>query len=233
VALGDDGRDCQQTRTFGCPVARRARAIFFARKNNQRRPRSLIFLACVEDRHFLIGGQVPCESSVDISQLVAQADVGKSPAYHHFVIAAPRAVGVEVGGLDAMLLQIFSGGTVLLDRSGGRNVVGSDAVSQYRQYAGRVNVLDGRGLELHVVEVRSAANVGGIFFPGVGLAFGNGEPAPALVTLKYFGVAFGKHFRSDRPPHRFLDFTLRGPEVGEVNRIAVSTFADSVFAKVC
>src|SRR5208282_4875806 len=113
-------------------------------------------------------------------QLVAQADVRESAAHHHFVIAAPRAVGVEVGGFDAVLLQIFSGGAVFLDRAGGRNVVGGDAVSQYRQYAGRVDVGCGRGLELHVVEVRSAADVGGIFLPGVGLAFGNGKAAPAF-----------------------------------------------------
>jgi len=46
------------------------------------------------------------------------------------VIAAARAVRVEVGGLDAVLLQIFSGGAVFLDGSSGRDVVGGDAVAE-------------------------------------------------------------------------------------------------------
>jgi hypothetical protein len=81
-----------------------------------------------------------------VHQFVAQADVGESAADHDFVIAAARAVGVEVGGLDAVLLQIFSGGAVFLDRAGGRDVVGGNAVAQHRQHAGRANSSTGEGL---------------------------------------------------------------------------------------
>ena len=158
-------------------------------------PSALIFLRGFEDRHFLIGGQVAGEAAFDVDQFVAQADVGEGAADHDFVVAAARAVGVEVGGLDAVLLQVFSGGAVFLDGAGGRDVVGGDAVSQHSQDARGVNVFDGRGLELHVVEVRGAANVGGIFFPGVGLAFGNVEAAPALVSGENFGVASSRTFR--------------------------------------
>ena len=111
------------------------------------------------------------------------------------MIAAARAVGVEVGGLDAVLLQIFSGRTVFLDRAGGRNVVGGDAVAQHGQHARALISSTGAGFDLHVIEVGRAADVGGIFFPGVGLAFGNGEAAPALVSFENFGIAFRKHFR--------------------------------------
>src|SRR5579863_7679150 len=154
-------------------------------------------------------------------EFVAQADIGEGAADHDFVIAAAGAVGVEVGGLDAVLLQIFSGGAVFFDRSGGRDVVGGDAVAEDGEDARVRNVLNGRGLDLHIVEIGGAADVGGIFFPGVGLAFGNGEAAPALVSGENFGVTFGKHFSGDGVRDRFFDFALGGPDVGEVDGIAV------------
>jgi hypothetical protein len=43
-------------------------------------------------------------------ELVAQAHVGEGAAHHDFVVAAARAVAVEVGGLDAVLGEVFSGG---------------------------------------------------------------------------------------------------------------------------
>ena len=95
----------------------------------------LIFLRRLKDRHFSIGRQMAGESAFDVDQLVAQANVGESSAHHDFVIAAARAVGVEVPRLHSVLLQIFSGRTIFFNRTGRRNVVGSNAVSQYRQYA--------------------------------------------------------------------------------------------------
>src|SRR5271155_4833098 len=123
------------------------------------------------------------ESSFYVYELVAQADIGEGAADHYLVIAAARTVGVEVGGLDAVLLQIFSGGAVFLDGSGGRDVVGGDAVAEHCQDARTLDFFYRRRFDLHAFEVGSAADVGGIFFPGVGLAFGNLEAAPALVTL--------------------------------------------------
>ena len=49
---------------------------------------------------------------------VAQPDVRERPAHHHLVVAAPRAVGVEVARLDAVLDQVLARGRVLLDRAG-------------------------------------------------------------------------------------------------------------------
>ena len=52
-------------------------------------------------------------------EFVAQADVGEGAADHDFVIAAARAVAVEVGGRDAVVGQVLAGGAVLLDGAGG------------------------------------------------------------------------------------------------------------------
>src|SRR5580693_1984408 len=232
VALCDHGFDPQQARAFSGPVAGGATAVFFSGQNNQRRAFRNVFLRGVEDRHLLVVGQVAGEAAFHADQFVAQADVRKSSADHHFVIAAARAVGVKVAGFDAVLLQVFSGGAVFLDGAGGRDVVGGDAVAEHREDARALDVFYRRRFDLHTLEVGSAADVCGIFFPGVSLTFGNLEAAPALVALKNFSISFRKHLRG----HRLLDglvyFALHGPDVGEVDRVAVPALADGLGAEV-
>src|ERR1700733_2398127 len=131
VAFGDYGFDAQQARAFGGPVAGGAGAVFLAGQDYQGNAIGLIFFGRFEDRHFLVGWEVAGEAAFDVDQFVAQADVGESAADHHFVVAAAGAVGVEVGGLDAVLLQIFSGRAVFFDGAGGGDVVGGDAVAEH------------------------------------------------------------------------------------------------------
>jgi hypothetical protein len=38
-------------------------------------------------------------------EFVAKADIGEGAADHHFVVAAARAVAVEVGGFDAVAIR--------------------------------------------------------------------------------------------------------------------------------
>ena len=61
---------------------------------------------------------------------IAEPDIRKCSAHHHFVIAAARAVGVEVLRLNAMRDQIFSRGAIGLNRAGRRNVIGGDAIAK-------------------------------------------------------------------------------------------------------
>src|SRR6476659_3560989 len=95
-------------------------------------------------------------------QLVAHANVGKRAPHHHFVIAAAGAVGIEVYWLDALLDEPFAGWSVNADRSGGRNVVGSDAVSEHRQRARVADVRERRRAlrnfvkEWRILDVRGA-----------------------------------------------------------------------------
>ena len=64
--------------------------------------------AGVEDRHLLALGQQPRHAALGARrQLVAQPHVGERPAHHHFVIAAPRPVAVEVRRLHSMLGQVL------------------------------------------------------------------------------------------------------------------------------
>ncbi len=98
-------------------------------------------------------------------ELIAQADVGQRSAHHHFVIAAARAIGIEVLGLHALRDQVLAGGAVLGDVARGRDVVGGDGIAEHGQDAHAVEVVDRGGGVHHVVEVRRLLDVGGVGRP--------------------------------------------------------------------
>jgi len=79
---------------------------------------------------------VESETALDARHhLVLEADVGKGAAHHHFVIAAPGTVLIEVGGLHLVLDKIFARRRIDLDRPGRRDVVGGDGIEQQAQHA--------------------------------------------------------------------------------------------------
>src|SRR5258708_25865125 len=81
-------------------------------------------------------------------------------------------------------------------------------------------------------EGRRLPDVGRVWFPLVGLAFGNCQPAPMLVSLENFAIAPGKHLRGNRLLHGLLDLTLRGPDIGERDGVAIFSVAQRIFAQV-
>ena len=93
---------------------------------------------------------------------VFDTDVGERAARHDAVVAATRAVAVEVGELDAVVGEEFSGGRTLLDRASGRDVVGGDAVAENAERARASDGLDAAGREREVLEERRLLDVGGL-----------------------------------------------------------------------
>ncbi len=88
--------------------------------------------------HDFAGGEIFGDAAFGAGgEEIFQADVGEGAAGHDAVVAAAGAVLVEVDGADAVLHQVFAGGAVLLDRAGGGNVVGGDAVADHHQDAAR------------------------------------------------------------------------------------------------
>ena len=161
VALGDHGLDAEQVRPLRGPVARRAGAVLLAGQHDRRRALGEVALGRGEDRHLLAVGQVRRPRALRAGhELVAQAHVRERAAHHHLVVAAPRAVRVEVGALDAVLDEVGAGRRVELDRAGGRDVVGRDRVADRDEAAGAVDVGDRAGGGGHAVEVRRPAHVG-------------------------------------------------------------------------
>ena len=88
----------EQRGALGRPVARRAGAVLLARQHDERRALLEVVLGGLEDGRLLaVLGEVAGEAALGARrQLVAQPDVGERAADHHLVVAAARAVGVEV-----------------------------------------------------------------------------------------------------------------------------------------
>src|SRR5699024_23818 len=111
-ALGDDGFDTEQLGALGSPVTRGSRAVLLATEDDQRGAGGLIVHGGVVDRRLrsALLREVAGEATLDsIEELVLQTDVREGSADHDFVVAATRAVGVEVLALDAVLDEVLAG----------------------------------------------------------------------------------------------------------------------------
>ena len=129
-------RTPKQQRALRGPVARRSRAVLLARDDQQRRAFFLIFHRGVVDEHLLARGHVRGPAAFGSGrELVAQPDIGERSAHHHFMVAAARAVGIEIAGLDAVRDQEFSGRAVGGNIAGGRDVIGGDGIAEHREHA--------------------------------------------------------------------------------------------------
>ena len=234
VGLGDDGLDAEQRGALGRPVARRAGAVLLARQDDQRGARGDVVLGRLEDaRHLAVGGEVARHATLGAGgQLVAQPDVGEGAADHDLVVAAARAVGVEVTLLDAVLGEVATGRAVLLDRAGGADVVGRDRVAQLEQDAGALDVLDRRGLVGHAVEVGRTADVGRLRVPLEGVALGRRQRLPALVAGEDVLVGLAEHLGGDRLRDGLLDLGRARPDVLEEDVVAVLVLAQRVVEQV-
>ncbi len=86
--LDDDRPYSKQPGSLGGPVAGRAGAVFLARYHHQRGSFIGVFHRRVEDRHFLVVGDVPGYPAFGAGgHLVADANVGECPAHHYLVVA--------------------------------------------------------------------------------------------------------------------------------------------------
>ena len=106
---------------------------------------ALYFIAASYIVIFCFVGIVDRHAAFDARHhLVLDADVGEGAAHHHLVIAAPRAVLVEVLRPHLMVAQVFAGRAFFLDRAGRRDVVGRDRVEEQAEDARIDDVLDRR-----------------------------------------------------------------------------------------
>ena len=166
------------------------RAVLLAGQDDERRAFALVAHRGVEDRHLLAGGNVQRHAAFDTrQQQVAQPDVGEGAAHHHFVIAAPRAVLVEIRRLHALLDEVARCRAGLRDVAGRGDVIGGDRVAQQREHARTLDVAGGGRRHRHAVEVGRILHIGGTGVPGVDLAGGHLDGAPALVAVEHAGIA--------------------------------------------
>ena len=75
------------------------------------------------------------------------------------MIAAARAVGVEVGDADAMFLQILAGRRRRSDAAGGADVIRRDRIAKNPEHARAFDVADLARLHLEAIEVGRVAYI--------------------------------------------------------------------------
>src|SRR3546814_13763597 len=106
---------------------------FLARDDHERRSFRLVFHRRVIDRHLRAARDVLGDSAFHAGRhFVTDADVGDGAAHHHFLVTAPRAIGVEVGLRDLMFLPLGAGRAVGLHAARRRYVVCRDGIAQQR-----------------------------------------------------------------------------------------------------
>src|SRR5699024_4087060 len=133
VEGGNHGAHAEQDGALGGPITRGAGTVFLAGQQHQRRAFSGVVFGRFEDsRHRAVGlGEVAGEAAFGAGcEQVAQADVGKRAADHDLVVAAARAVGVEILLLDAVFSEILPGRRIRGNGTGGTDVIGGYRVTQ-------------------------------------------------------------------------------------------------------
>ena len=185
VAGGQYGSDAQQVGSLGGPIAGRPGSVFGSGEHDERRAIGLVLVGGFVDRHLITAGQVGGQSTFGPGcHEVSEPDIGKRASGHHAIVAPPAAVAVEVIGRDAMLLQEQSGGRVVLDGTGGRDVVGGHAVVDTDEDTGAGDTLDRRRFGGHVDKERRFLDVGALCVPLKDVPGGSGDGLP-------LGWAFG------------------------------------------
>ena len=219
-ALGDHRLHAQQHRAFRRPVARRAGAVFLAGQDDQRRAFLLVAHGRVVNAHLLAARHVHGHAAFGArSQLIAQTNVCKRAAHHHFMIATTRAVRVEVGRLHAQRHEILRRRARLGNVTGRRDVIRRHRVAEHRERASAANVRHRAGLHGHADEVGRILHVGRLVVPRVDLAARRVDRVPVLVAREHAGVALLEHRRVHRLRDELLDLGRRRPDVLQVHRL--------------
>src|SRR5665811_2535934 len=87
-------------------------------------------------------------------------------------------------------------------------------------------------LQLHAVEVRRLAYIGGTVFPFEDLAFGSRQILPTIVTGENVGVFLCERARVHRGRDDFFNLGGRRPDVRHVDVVAFGVLAERIVEQV-
>ncbi len=231
--LRDDRAHPEQHRALGGPVARRAGAVFLAGEDDERNVVGFVLHRRVVHRHLLLRRVVDGDAAFDARHhLVLDADVGEGAAHHDLMVAAARAVLVEILRTHLVVAQVFAGRACFLNRSRRRDVVGGDRVEEQPEHAGVDDVLDRPLALVHVLEVRRVLHVGRAVVPLIGHSALDRDLAPVGVALEHVGVFLGEDLLGDVLGDELADLLVRGPDVLEVDLLALLIDAERILGQV-
>src|ERR671910_587195 len=181
-ALGDDGLYAEQERALSGPVARGTGPVLLARQHQQRHSFLPIFEARLVDRRLLPVREVDGVAAFLLHELVPETYVAEGAAHHHLVVAAPGAVGVEVARVHALAYKVLPRRHLRGDRTGRRDVVRGNRVTNLDEDAGALYVLEVFGLGAQALEEGGLLDVGGVGVPLVEGARGYVHLVPLIVA---------------------------------------------------
>ena len=141
------------------------------------------------------------------------------------MIAAPRTVRIKFMRLDTVGDQIFSCRTVNGYGARRRNVIGGHAVAKNRQYARSVHIGQRRRFLGHVVKIRRHLDVRRFGIPLINVARRHRHGFPVRVAFKNLRILLAVHFRRDGFANGFFYFLWSGPDVAQINRLALGVGA--------
>jgi len=148
------------------------------------------------------------------------------------VVPAPGAVGVELVGFHALFGEPLTGGLLTAERAGRADVVGRDRITEQHQRAGVVDICDTGLFQREVLEEGRLADVRRRVVPLVDLTGRRIECRPAFVSLEHGGVLLFEHRGIDTVVNRRVDLVGVGPDVREIDRIAVGIRSERVVFEV-
>ncbi len=141
------------------------------------------------------------------------------------MVAAARAVTVEIGFHDAVGEKPFSGGRIRLDRTRGRDVVGGDRIPEHAEHARALDVGGRVRLHLEAIEERRLGNVGRRG-PAINLARRALDRAPQRIGRGEAAVELAKRRGIARERQHLGNFARCRPHVLQENRLAVAAGAE-------
>ena len=116
VTLDDDRLDPQQLGALGRPVPGGAGAVLRAANDHQGRIGRPVTHRGVEDADLFAAGDVCRPSALGAGRkLVPEANVGKRSSHHHFVVAAPGPIRIEVLPFHSQAAEVLARGAVQRD----------------------------------------------------------------------------------------------------------------------
>ena len=148
------------------------------------------------------------------------------------MVAAPGAEGVEILALDSKALEITLRRTVLGYRSGGRDVISGDGITQQGKRPRICDRADGRNLGGELGKKAGLSNVARFGIPFVDFPAGDGDRVPLLVTIEDVTVLLLEKIGGKRRLQDISDLFLLRPDVAQVDGLPLSVLTKGLLDEI-
>ena len=220
-AFGEDRANAQKKRGLRRPVARRPAAVHLACKDHRRKTRLFVIARSLEDARDLPRFEIARISAITaFGENIGQLDVAETSACHDLVVSSATAVGVEHLGFDSALAQIRRSRAVGGDAARRRNMVRRYEIAHIDQHTRAFYGLHIVKRERHSLEIRSMANIGGVFIPRKNVRRLDLKCLPGVGSFVKAASSLFEKLPGHVSVESTFDFVVGRPDVTQIHRIA-------------